>query len=247
MRFLMTGLMVVLALLLMAACGEGAVKPDDTGTVTIELTESAFTPSNIEVVAGTTVRFVLNNTGEEEHEFMIGRVVSSEVGYPDTFETDFFHGVTVDVVGEPLMVMDGEAMLTRDGKMAMEGMATEGDHDEGSSTMEGMAMDGMATEGDHDEGSSTMEGMAMDGMATEGDHDEGSSAMEGMAMEGEHGEMAMDGDHGFMISQAAGTGGTIVTIEIPEDKVGTWEIGCFIDEGTHYEDGMKGTLTVTES
>ena len=226
MRFLMTGLMVVLALLLMAACGEGAVKPDDTGTVTIELTESAFTPSNIEVVAGTTVRFVLNNTGEEEHEFMIGRVVSSEVGYPDTFETDFFHGVTVDVVGEPLMVMDGEAMLTRDGKMAMEGMATEGDHDEGSSTMEGMAMDGMATEGDHDEGS---------------------SAMEGMAMEGEHGEMAMDGDHGFMISQAAGTGGTIVTIEIPEDKVGTWEIGCFIDEGTHYEDGMKGTLTVTES
>ena len=216
MRYLVTGLMVVLAILLIAACGGGAVKPDDTGTVIIEMTESAFTPSNIEVVAGTTVRFVLNNSGQEEHEFMIGRNVSRAPGYPDTYETDFFHGVKVDVVGEPAMVMGGEAVLTRDGKMAMGGMAREGGHDEGSSRMEGMAVGGMAREGGHDEGSSRMEGMAM------------------------------DADHGFMISQAAATGGTVVTIEIPVDKVGTWEIGCFVDKGTHYEDGMKGTLTVTE-
>ena len=191
MRCIVTGLMVVLVLLMIAACGGGAVKPDDTGTVTIELTESAFTPSNIEVVAGTTVRFVLNNTGQEEHEFMIGRTVSRAPGYPDTYETDFFHAVTVDVAGEPVMVMGGEAMLTREGKMAM---------------------DGMAQEGGHDEGSSAMEGMAMDGMAQEGGHDEGSSAMEGMAMDDGHDEMAMDADHGFMISQAAGTGGTVVTM-----------------------------------
>ena len=187
MRYLVTGPMVVLALLLVAACGGGAEKPDGSGTVVIELTESAFTLNNIEVMAGTTVRFVLENTGQEEYEFMIGRVVSRAPGYPDTFETDFFHGVKVDVAGDPVMVMGGEAVLTRDG------------------------------------------------MAQEDDHDEESSGMEGMAM---------DDDHGFMISQAAATGGTVVTIEIPADKAGTWEIGCFVDEGTHYEDGMKGTLTV---
>ena len=230
MRYLVIGLAAVLTILLVVGCGGGAAKPDSSSTVTIELNESSFVPNNIEVVAGTTVRFVLNNVGAEEHEFMIGRTVSRAPGYPDTFETDFFHGVKVDVIGDPIMVMGGEAMLTRDGEMVME-------EDHG----EGMAMDnGMAEEEDHGEG------MAMDnGMAEEEDHGEGMAMDNGMAEEEDHGEgMAMDADHGFMISQAAATGGTVVVVEIPADKAGTWEIGCFVDEGTHYEDGMKGTLTV---
>jgi hypothetical protein len=28
--------------------------------------------------------------------------------------------------------------------------------------------------------------------------------------------------------------------------VGEWEIACFEDDGTHYEDGMRGTLVVVE-
>ena len=213
MRYVIIAMAFGVLVLLIAGCGEEPAKPDSSGTVTIELSESLFTPSNIEVTAGTTVRFVLNNVGAEEHEFMIGRTVSSAPGYPDTFETDFFHGVNVEVIGDPGgMVMAGEAMLTRNGSMAMDD-----DHSEDS---EGMAMD--------DDQSEDSEGMAMDD-----DHNEDS---EGMA-----------DDHGFMVSQLAGVDGVVVVVEIPDDKVGVWEIGCFVDEGTHYEDGMTGTLTVVEA
>ena len=213
MRYVIIAMAFGVLVLLIAGCGEEPAKPDSSGTVTIELSESLFTPSNIEVTAGTTVRFVLNNVGAEEHEFMIGRTVSHALGYPDTFETDFFHGVNVEVIGDPGgMVMAGEAMLTRNGSMAMDD-----DHSEDS---EGMAMD--------DDQSEDSEGMAMDD-----DHNEDS---EGMA-----------DDHGFMVSQLAGVDGVVVVVEIPDDKVGVWEIGCFVDEGTHYEDGMTGTLTVVEA
>ena len=188
MRYLSLTLVVGVAILAIAGCGEGVVKPDASGTVAIDLTESAFTPSNIEVVAGTTVRFVLNNSGAEEHEFMIGRNVSRAPGYPDTFDTDFFDGLFVEVIGDPGgMVMAGEAMFTQKGEMVMEG-----------------------GHGDDSEG-------AVKGM--EGD---------------DHGGMAMDADHGFMISQLAGVHGIVVIVEIPEDREGVWEIGCFVDEGAHY-------------
>ena len=226
MRYVIIAMAFGVLVLLIAGCGEEPAKPDSSGTVTIELSESLFTPSNIEVTAGTTVRFVLNNVGAEEHEFMIGRTVSSAPGYPDTFETDFFHGVNVEVIGDPGgMVMAGEAMLKRNGSMAMDD-----DHSEGS---EGMAMD------DDDSGGS--EGMAMD--------DDESEGSEGMAMDDDHSEDSegMADDHGFMVSQLAGVDGVVVVVEIPDDKEGVWEIGCFVDEGTHYEDGMPGTLTVVEA
>jgi len=239
MRYVIIAMAFGVLVLLIAGCGEEPAKPDSSGTVTIELSESLFTPSNIEVTAGTTVRFVLNNVGAEEHEFMIGRTVSSAPGYPDTFETDFFHGVNVEVIGDPGgMVMAGEAMLKRNGSMAMDD-----DHSEGS---EGMAMDdddsggseGMAMDDDHSEDS---EGMAMD--------DDESDGSEGMAMDDDHSEDSegMADDHGFMVSQLAGVDGVVVVVEIPDDKEGVWEIGCFVDEGTHYEDGMTGTLTVVEA
>jgi hypothetical protein len=42
-------------------------------------------------------------------------------------------------------------------------------------------------------------------------------------------------------------GGETVTIEVtlPEDRVGTWEVGCFLGQGCHYEAGLNATLTVT--
>ena len=226
MRYMIIAMAFGVLVLLIAGCGEEPAKPDSSGTVTIELSESLFTPSNIEVTAGTTVRFVLNNVGAEEHEFMIGRTVSSAPGYPDTFETDFFHGVNVEVIGDPGgMVMAGEAMLTRNGSMAMDD-----DHSEDSG--------GMAMDDDHSEDS---EGMAMD--------DDESEGSEGMAMDDDHSEDSegMADDHGFMVSQLAGVDGVVVVVEIPDDKEGVWEIGCFVDEGTHYEDGMTGTLTVVEA
>jgi uncharacterized cupredoxin-like copper-binding protein len=42
-------------------------------------------------------------------------------------------------------------------------------------------------------------------------------------------------------------GGETVTIEVTltEDRVGSWEVGCFLGQGCHYEAGLEATLTVT--
>lgn len=37
---------------------------------------------------------------------------------------------------------------------------------------------------------------------------------------------------------------TTITFTVPEDKVGTWTMGCFQEQGQHYDDGMRGTLIV---
>ena len=37
---------------------------------------------------------------------------------------------------------------------------------------------------------------------------------------------------------------TTITFTVPEDKVGEWELGCFQEQGLHYDDGMRGTLIV---
>jgi uncharacterized cupredoxin-like copper-binding protein len=71
----------------------------------------------------------------------------------------------------------------------------------------------------------------------------------GMDMGEEDGGMDMGGegemDHmGWMLMSPAGSGKTIIEFTVPADKVGEWEMGCFEDEGTHYDDGMRGTLTV---
>ncbi len=56
-----------------------------------------------------------------------------------------------------------------------------------------------------------------------------------------HGE-----DHGFMVMRDP-TESATVTITIPADAVGEWDIGCFEEEGAHWDDGMKGKLIVVEA
>jgi uncharacterized cupredoxin-like copper-binding protein len=52
-------------------------------------------------------------------------------------------------------------------------------------------------------------------------------------------------EEGYHVELEPGATGTLV-FTIPADKAGEWEIGCFIDDGQHYEDGMQGTLTVQQ-
>ena len=78
-------------------------------------------------------------------------------------------------------------------------------------------------------------------------------------MEGdEEGEMQMDEHHGFKVVQEASetriSAGrvfrfdepAIIEFTVPDDKVGTWEIACFEDDGDHYDEGHKAKLVVTE-
>ena len=37
---------------------------------------------------------------------------------------------------------------------------------------------------------------------------------------------------------------TDITFTVTEDMVGEWEMGCFLDGGSHYTSGMVGTLIV---
>ena len=67
----------------------------------------------------------------------------------------------------------------------------------------------------------------------EAEHEEG---------EDDHAETGHNHD-GFMVSLANEDRATM-TFTITEDMVGTWEIGCFLQDGAHYLADMKGSLVV---
>jgi uncharacterized cupredoxin-like copper-binding protein len=60
--------------------------------------------------------------------------------------------------------------------------------------------------------------------------------------EPEHEEEEMH--EGFMVALPVDGTGTI-TFTVTEGMVGEWEMGCFEQEGVHYDAGMKGSVTVT--
>lgn len=71
--------------------------------------------------------------------------------------------------------------------------------------------------------------------------EEGMHDMEGM---GEEEGMAIH--MGWMLESPMGSGMTVIEFTVPEDRVGEWEMGCFEDDGTHYDDGMRGTVIVVQ-
>lgn len=90
-------------------------------------------------------------------------------------------------------------------------------------SMEGMDM------GDESMSDTTMGDMGSD--TTMGD-------MEGEGME--------DEDMGVMVVRAPTETATI-TFTVTEASVGEWEIGCFEEDGAHWDDGMKGTIIVEDA
>lgn len=84
----------VALLLLLVACRAPAT-PGPSGELTIIQKEYEFVPSRILLKVGQEVRITLNNEGEKDHEFMVGRDVRIEEGIPDGFLTDFFQGIEV--------------------------------------------------------------------------------------------------------------------------------------------------------
>jgi len=66
-----------------------------------------------------------------------------------------------------------------------------------------------------------------------------------MGASDEHSMDSMGGmDHGFMVALPRGSDEATLTFTVTEDMVGEWEIGCFTDGGSHYNQGMHGTLIV---
>jgi len=195
-----TAAMILTVSMLAAACGSGGDGGQASGAggdpdahIRVNMTEYGFGSDVIEVRAGQTVEFLLKNSGDLDHEFMIGREVTVAMdGMATGFEHDFFEGL-MPIVDPPEAGMVMESM-----EMDMDGDSMDMDGDDGSMDMD-MDMD-------------------MDG------HD--------------------DGHHGFMVTLAPG-GTASVTVTIPDDAVGDWEIGCFQDKGTHWSSGMHATLRIT--
>jgi plastocyanin len=74
-------------------------------------------------------------------------------------------------------------------------------------------------------------------------------AMPAMEMqEGEHSEDEAGHEHeGFMVAlPAESMENATITFTVTEDMVGEWEMGCFLQEGVHYDAGMKGKFIVTK-
>ncbi|MCE2527570.1 MAG: cupredoxin domain-containing protein [Actinomycetia bacterium] len=207
-RFTKAVVLMAVAALGLAGCGEGAATPDENGEIVITMTESAYAPNVIEVSPGQTVTFVLVNEGEKDHELMIGRSVTFTDGAPDGFEHNFFEGLS-PLVDPPEAAMEMDEM---DMEMDMDDM-----------DMEGMDMD--------EDDDMDMEGMDMD--------EDDDMHMEGMDMD-EGGDHA---GHGFMVLRQPNETARI-TITIPLDATGEWELGCFEEDGAHWDDGMKGTFTI---
>ena len=204
-----TAAMILTVSMLAAACGSGGDGGQASGAggdpdahIRVNMTEYGFGSDVIEVRAGQTVEFLLKNSGDLDHEFMIGREVTVAMdGMATGFEHDFFEGL-MPIVDPP------------EAGMVMESMEMDMDGDDGSMDMDG------------DDGSMDMDG------------DDGSMDMD-MDTDGHD-----DGHHGFMVTLAPG-GTASVTVTIPDDAVGDWEIGCFRDKGTHWSSGMHATLRIT--
>jgi uncharacterized cupredoxin-like copper-binding protein len=78
------------------ACGGdgsgGAGTAEEPGTIEVmALDELAYDPASIEVAAGETVRFVVTNAGEIDHEFVVGDMEMQEMAEEQAAEGEHGH------------------------------------------------------------------------------------------------------------------------------------------------------------
>ena len=75
----------------------------------------------------------------------------------------------------------------------------------------------------------------------------GAEPMVMMGEEKEHNDDAMGHEHAsgqFMVTVPENDGEATITFLVTEDMVGEWEMGCFLDGGSHFQQGMTGKIVV---
>jgi len=120
-----TTAMILAVSMLAAACGSGGDGGEATGAggdpdahIRVNMTEYGFGSDVIEVRAGQTVEFLLKNSGDLDHEFMIGREVTVGMdGMATGFGHDFFEGLmpTVDPPEAGMVIESMEIEMGPDG------------------------------------------------------------------------------------------------------------------------------------
>jgi plastocyanin len=153
-------IILAIAALVLVACGGAAAEPV---SLTIDMTEYAFTPPNLQLKVGQEVTLTLTNSGQLQHEIMFGRNVMMVSNRPAGYHEDMFEagGVTPEVTQDVMP----EEMVERHA--------------------------------------------------------------------------------GFMVVVPIG-GTATMKFKVTEGMVGEWEMGCFEQDGVHYDAGMKGPVSVTK-
>ncbi len=237
-RLLVLLTILVSSAFLLSGCSLGAVTPSNSGEIRVIMRDNTFSTEVIRVKAGETITIVLSNEGDKLHEFMIGRDPVVEGNFTEGFAEDLLMAVLPEVSG-PGMVMG----LPGGG---MEGMNMDGmdmEEEEAMDMGEEEAMD-MGEEETMDMGEEEAMDMAED--EDEGDHEEDVGGAFGTFQ-----LPAMEDHAGVMIMidpiVVASDHETRITFSVPERMVGSWQIGCFQEQGQHYDDGMRGTFIVESS
>lgn len=164
------------------------------------------------------VAVVLAACGGQEPEPVTYQVEMSEYAFsPDTLEAKVGQEVTIELTNSGLL--EHELMFGRE-VMMMDNRPNGFEHD----MFEDAGVEPMVA----------MPAMEMQ----EDEHQEGD----------EHSEDEAGHEHeGFMVAlPAESMEVATITFTVTEDMVGEWEMGCFLQEGVHYDAGMKGTFIVTK-
>ena len=115
MKHMRVTVAVIGLVLLASGCTSEPATPDEDGNLNIAMADSKFTPDNIDIEAGRTVRVILSNESvDSDYGFTMG-----EGGSSSGYANDFFKGVEVEVIGPAKLIMAGEAVLTREGDDAV--------------------------------------------------------------------------------------------------------------------------------
>lgn len=157
----------------------------------------------------------------------------------DPDELHFAVGTTVTIVLRNEGEKDHEFMAGRE--VHIEDGIAHGFETDFFDTVEGLTIDPPdALEG--------MEGMGDESMGEGSDTtmgDMGSDTTMGDMEEDEEHEDEME-DMGVMVVRKP-TETANITFTLTEASVGEWEYGCFEEDGTHWDDGMRGTIVVEEA
>lgn len=118
--------------LVLVACGSQA--PPEPLELTINMSEYAYEPADLEFQVGQEVTLHLTNSGALEHEIMFGREVMMTDGRPNGYMVDMFESAGV----EPVVTVEmSEEMAMEEGEHTEDDEHTEDEeHSEGDEHME---------------------------------------------------------------------------------------------------------------